>query len=112
MTILCFHDDADRYDFPVSAHVSVDYGLLFMVTKYGYLYLCDMETSACLCCTRVSMDIIFTSTLNGDTQGILGVSRGGQVITVDLKKEMLISYVRDKAKKRNQANRLERAINQ
>lgn len=59
--------------------VSTEYGLLFVVTKYGYLYLCDMETGMCLCCTRISADVIFTSTLNTDTQGILGVTRAGQV---------------------------------
>lgn len=62
-----------------SFQVSTEYGLLFVVTKYGYLYMCDMETAMCLCCTRISVDVIFTSTLNTDTQGILGVTRGGQV---------------------------------
>ena len=59
--------------------VSGEYGLLLLLTKYGYLYLCEMETSSCLCCTRVSLDIIFTSTLNTATQGIIGVTRSGQV---------------------------------
>lgn len=60
--------------------VSEEYGLLYMVTKYGYLYLCDMETAACLCVTRVSIDIVFTSTLNSISQGILGVTRTGRVM--------------------------------
>lgn len=103
-------DDADHYDFPISLHVSCKYGLLFVMTKYGYLYLCDMETAACLCCTRVSLNVIFTSTLNTDTQGIVGVTRAGQIVTVDIKKDGFIKYVRDTAKKTNQANRLEKAI--
>lgn len=105
-----FLDDLERYDFPISVQVSTEYGLLFVVTKYGYLYLCDMETAMCLCCTRISVDVIFTSTLNTDTQGILGVTRGGQVITVDLKKDGFISYLRETTKKSCSANRLEKAI--
>nr|KAG5687623.1 hypothetical protein BaRGS_020024 [Batillaria attramentaria] len=105
-----FLDDMERYDFPISLQVSTEYGLLFVVTKYGYLYLCDMETAMCLCCTRISVDVIFTSTLNTDTQGILGVTRGGQVITVDLKKDGFISYLRETTKKSCSANRLEKAI--
>ncbi|KAK7465911.1 hypothetical protein BaRGS_00037521 [Batillaria attramentaria] len=130
-----FLDDMERYDFPISLQVSTEYGLLFVVTKYGYLYLCDMETAVsteygllfvvtkygylylcdmetamCLCCTRISVDVIFTSTLNTDTQGILGVTRGGQVITVDLKKDGFISYLRETTKKSCSANRLEKAI--
>lgn len=105
-----FLDDTERYDFPISVQVSTEYGLLFVVTKYGYLYLCDMETGMCLCCTRISADVIFTSTLNTDTQGILGVTRAGQVITVDLKKDGFISYLRETTRKSCSANRLEKAI--
>ncbi|XP_052245570.1 clathrin heavy chain-like isoform X2 [Dreissena polymorpha] len=105
-----FEEDMEHYDFPVALHVSIEYGLLFLLTKYGYLYLCDMETSTCVCSTKVSKDIIFTSALNSDTHGIIGVTRNGQVLTVDIKKETLINYVRDTAKKGNQADRLERAI--
>ncbi|KAJ8312567.1 hypothetical protein KUTeg_009940, partial [Tegillarca granosa] len=53
--VIQFIDDVNRYDFPVSLHVSTNYKLLFMVTKYGHMYLCDMETAACLCCTRISL---------------------------------------------------------
>lgn len=105
-----FYDGADTYDFPVSLHVSEKYGLLFTITKYGYLYLSDMETAACLCCNKISNFIMFTSTLNTDTQGIMGVTRGGQVMTIKIKKEGLVSHVRDKAKRTNQADRLEKAI--
>ncbi|KAK7087962.1 clathrin heavy chain 2-like [Littorina saxatilis] len=105
-----FLDDMERYDFPISLQVSTEYGLLFVVTKYGYLYMCDMETAMCLCCTRISVDVIFASTLNTDTQGILGITRGGQVLTVDLKKDGFISYLRETTKKSGSANRLEKAI--
>ncbi|KAL4223945.1 hypothetical protein ACF0H5_017404 [Mactra antiquata] len=105
-----FEQDKEHYDFPVALHVSCEYGLVFVLTKYGYLYLCDMETSTVLCSMKVSLDIIFTSTLNTETQGFIGVTRSGQVLAVDIKKETLINYVRDTAKKQNQANRLERAI--
>ncbi|XP_050410049.1 clathrin heavy chain 2 [Patella vulgata] len=104
-------DDPDRYDFPVSLQVSSEYGLLFVITKYGYLYICDIQTATCLCCARISMDIIFASALNTDTQGILGVTRGGQVLTIDLEKDSLISYLRETGKKSYQATRLEKAIN-
>lgn len=105
-----FEQDFEHYDFPVALHVSAECGLVFMLTKYGCLYLCEMETSTCLCSARVSVDIIFTSTLNSETQGFLGVSRSGQVLAVDIKKEGLINYVRETSKKGNQADRLERAI--
>lgn len=109
-TEIRFSDDLDRYDFPVSLQVSGEYGLLYVLTKYGYLYLCDMETAACLCVTRVSPEIIFTSTLNSATQGILGITRSGRILSVDIKRDVLLSQVRESAKWANQASRLERAI--
>jgi hypothetical protein len=39
-----------------------------------------METAACLCCNKISNYIMFTSTLNTDTQGVMGVTRGGRGI--------------------------------
>ncbi|CAI9724356.1 clathrin heavy chain-like [Octopus vulgaris] len=109
-TEIQFTDDTERYDFPISIQVSEEYGLLYMVTKYGYLYLCDMETAACLCVTRVSIDIVFTSTLNSISQGILGVTRTGRILSVDIKKDLLIAQIRESAKWANQANRLERVM--
>ncbi|XP_055862218.1 clathrin heavy chain 1-like [Biomphalaria glabrata] len=107
---LHFLDDMERYDFPVSLQISVDYGLLFVVTKYGYLYMCDMETAMCLCCTRVSVDVIFAAVLNTNSQGILAITRGGQVITVDLKKDGFISFLREQVKTAYRANRFEQVI--
>ncbi|KAH9525735.1 hypothetical protein Btru_002226 [Bulinus truncatus] len=107
---LHFLDDIERYDFPVSLQISVDYGLLFVVTKYGYLYMCDMETAMCLCCTRVSVDVIFAAVLNTNSQGILAITRGGQVITVDLKKDGFISFLREQVKTAYRANRFEQVI--
>ncbi|BFZ04770.1 hypothetical protein BsWGS_07809 [Bradybaena similaris] len=107
---LHFLDDLERYDFPVSLQISVDYGLLFVVTKYGYLYMCDMETAMCLCCTRVAVDVIFAAVLNTNTQGILAITRGGQVITIDLKKDGFITYLREQVKTAYRANRFEKAI--
>lgn len=69
-----------------------------------------METAACLCVTRVSPEIIFTSTLNSATQGILGITRSGRILSVDIKRDVLLSQVRESAKWANQASRLERAI--
>ncbi|XP_059169269.1 clathrin heavy chain-like isoform X1 [Physella acuta] len=107
---LHFLDDLERYDFPISLQISVDYGLLFVVTKYGYLYMCDMETAMCLCCTRVAVDVIFAAALNTNSQGILAITRGGQVITVDLKKDGFISFLREQVKTAYRANRFEKVI--
>ncbi|XP_023240069.1 clathrin heavy chain 2-like isoform X3 [Centruroides sculpturatus] len=103
-----FSDLWDLYDFPVSIQVSAKYGLAYVVTKYGTLHIYDLETAAHLATHTVCTDIIFTTTLHHDTQGILAISRNGQVLAVDVKRETLINHVRDVIKKPHIAERLKR----
>ncbi|XP_064612592.1 clathrin heavy chain 2-like [Liolophura sinensis] len=105
-----YYDDTDRYDFPVSIQVSTEYGLFYVVTKYGYMYVCDMETAACLCISRVSHCVVFCLALNSKTQGIIGVNRDGQVLTVNIKKDGFLTCVRETGRKKSQAKRLEKAM--
>ncbi|CAH1800893.1 unnamed protein product [Owenia fusiformis] len=103
-------EDDGRFDFPISLQVSTTYGLLFMVSKYGTFYLYDLETACCIFWVRISDDVVFSTTPTSNQDGILGVSRNGQIIRVDLKKQMLVSYVRKICRKSNIADRLERVL--
>ncbi|XP_041348290.1 clathrin heavy chain-like [Gigantopelta aegis] len=95
-----FLDSFGKYDFPTTIQVSSRYGVLFMITKYSVLYICDMETAAPLICSGISNDIIITATLNTKTQGILGISKDGMVIFVNLQKTKFV-YKRKHAVKKN-----------
>lgn len=59
--------------------MSADTGLLFVVTKYSWLYICDMESATYLTHLSLSSDIIFSTTLNTLTQGLLVINTAGQV---------------------------------
>lgn len=61
--------------------VSLALGLVYVVTKFGYLYMCDFETAMPLCCCTICPDIVFSTALNQETQGIVAISRNGQVKT-------------------------------
>ena len=43
-------------------------GLLYVVTKYGQMYVCDLETATVLFASAVSTSIIFATALNTNTQ--------------------------------------------
>ena len=60
--------------------MSVTNGLLYVVTKYAQLYLCDMETATCLCSVTLSSHIIFTTAVNTRTGGLMCVNTAGQVV--------------------------------
>ena len=56
-------------------------GLLYVVTKYGSMYVCDMSTAQCLCQVYISKDVVFTSSLITGGSSLIVVNRAGQVRT-------------------------------
>lgn len=105
---LVFEDDWEKYDFPVSVQVSITLGLVFIITKYGQLHLCDLESGQFLSKTRVCADILFVATISSDGMGVLTISRNGQVILISVKAAIIASYVRHSLQRPLIAERLEK----
>lgn len=66
-------------DFPVAMQISTKYDIIYMITKYGYIHLYDLETGTCIYMNRISGDTIFVTAPYEPTSGIIGVNRKGQV---------------------------------
>jgi clathrin heavy chain len=66
-------------DFPVAMQASNKYDIVYLITKYGYIHLYDLESAACIYMNRISSDTIFVTAPHETTGGILGVNRKGQV---------------------------------
>jgi clathrin heavy chain len=66
-------------DFPVSMQVSKKYNIIFLVTKFGYIHLYDLETGICIYMNRISGETIFVTAERENGSGIVGVNRKGQV---------------------------------
>jgi hypothetical protein len=58
---------------------SPKHGIVYLVTKFGYVHLYDVESAACLYMNRISSETIFVTCLYELTHGIMGVNRKGQV---------------------------------
>ncbi|KEI41487.1 uncharacterized protein L969DRAFT_58574 [Mixia osmundae IAM 14324] len=80
-------------DFPVSMQVSKRYGIAYMVTKYGFIHLYDLESGACIYMNRISGDTIFVTAEHEATSGIIGVNRKGQVLSVSVDENNIIPHV-------------------
>jgi len=65
--------------------MSVGVGLLYVVTKYSHLYLCDVETATCLHNVSLSSHIIFTTAVSSSMGGLLCVNTAGQVSVICLR---------------------------
>ena len=80
-------------DFPVAMQVSQKYSVIYMVTKYGFIHLYDLETAACIFMNRISSETIFTTAPDSDSSGIVGVNRKGQVLSVSVDETTIIPYL-------------------
>ncbi|OAJ39008.1 hypothetical protein, variant [Batrachochytrium dendrobatidis JEL423] len=80
-------------DFPVAMQVSQKYDIIFLVTKYGFIHLYDLETGVCIYMNRISGDTIFVTADLDATSGIIGVNRKGQVLSVSIDEENTIPYI-------------------
>ena len=72
--------------------VSAAYGLMYVFSKYGHMYICDIESAVCLISTHVSTSIVFSTSLNTSTQGVVAISRSGQVCLHQYSIQHILKY--------------------
>nr|POF03005.1 putative clathrin heavy chain [Quercus suber] len=80
-------------DFPVAMQVSRKFKVIYLVTKYGFIHLYDLETGTAIFMNRISSDTIFTTAGDQDGSGIVGVNRKGQVLSVSVDENTIIPYL-------------------
>ncbi|RSH92447.1 hypothetical protein EHS25_008863 [Saitozyma podzolica] len=80
-------------DFPVAMQVSQKHGIIYLVTKFGFIHLYDIESGACIYMNRISGETIFTTAECEQLNGIIGVNRKGQVLSVSVDEETIVPYV-------------------
>ncbi|CAI9724428.1 clathrin heavy chain 1 isoform X1 [Octopus vulgaris] len=80
-------------DFPVAMQTSNKHNVIFLITKYGYIHLYDIETATCIYMNRISGDTIFVTAPHEPTNGIIGVNRKGQVLSVSIEEDNVVQYI-------------------
>ncbi|KAI2792259.1 putative clathrin heavy chain [Penicillium oxalicum] len=80
-------------DFPVAMQVSTKYDIVYLVTKYGFIHLYDLETGTCIFMNRISSETIFTTAADTEGAGLVGVNRKGQVLSVSVDESTVIDYL-------------------
>ncbi|KAG2056844.1 clathrin heavy chain 1 [Suillus hirtellus] len=80
-------------DFPVAMQVSKKHGIIFLVTKYGFIHLYDLDSGACVYMNRISGDTIFVTAEHELSNGIIGVNKKGQVLSVSVDEQTIIPYI-------------------
>jgi clathrin heavy chain len=80
-------------DFAVSIHLSEKHGVIFMITKAGYLFVFDVQTASMLMRTKVSQDSVFIATSSAATGGCIFINRKGQVMSVKVNEPVIVGYI-------------------
>ncbi|KAG8597249.1 hypothetical protein GDO81_002222 [Engystomops pustulosus] len=79
-------------DFPVAMQIGAKHGVIYLITKYGYIHLYDLESGACIYMNRISADTIFVTAPHEPTSGIIGVNKKGQVLSVCVEEDNIVNY--------------------
>ena len=83
-------------DFPVVVHTVEKYGILFIVTKFGYLFVYVMGSAALIYRQKITTSLIFRSVKNTKTDGCICANRDGQLLAINVDQQNLISYIMNK----------------
>lgn len=73
--------------------VSKKHGIIYLVTKYGFIHLYDLESGACLYMNRISGETIFVTAEHEASNGIIGVNKKGQVLSVSVDEQTIVPYI-------------------
>ncbi|XP_029653923.2 clathrin heavy chain 1-like [Octopus sinensis] len=69
-------------------------GLIFFLTKYGCLYIQEVESAQTIFQNRISQQPIFLTCPQSSTNGFLGISRSGQVLSISVNDAGIIQHVK------------------
>ncbi|KAA8549428.1 hypothetical protein F0562_001099 [Nyssa sinensis] len=92
-------------DFPVAMQMSHKYGLIFVITKLGLLFVYDLETATAVYRNRISPDPIFLTTEASSIGGFYAINRRGQILLATVNEATIVPFVS------GQLNNLELAVN-
>lgn len=62
-------------DFPVAMQISDKYGLVYVITKLGLLFVYDLQTATAVYRNRISPDPIFLTAYSPTTGGFYAINR-------------------------------------
>ncbi|CAM6119092.1 unnamed protein product [Calypogeia fissa] len=80
-------------DFPVAMQISQKYGLIYVITKLGLLFVYDLETATAVYRNRISPDPIFLTADAPSVGGFYAVNRRGQVLLATVNEATIVPFV-------------------
>ena len=73
--------------------ISAKYGILIIITKFGFLYYYELTTVSLIFRTRISQETIFIGAKNSKTDGAFAITKGGALLSINFDDNNLINYI-------------------
>lgn len=70
-------------DFPVLMHTVEKYGILFIITKMGFLFVYEIGSANLLLRQRITDNLIFVKCKNTKTDGMICVNKSGKIYAIN-----------------------------
>lgn len=80
-------------DLPIALYICKENGMIKMISKLGFLYLFDIYSGKAVYRGRITADMVFKTTINSSTGGILAITRTGQLLHVEIDYNLLVTYI-------------------
>ena len=74
-------------------HIAQKYGLLYIISKFGHLFIYELTTGALLFRQSISQDSVFIGSKNSINDGILVISKSGSLISAAIDEKSYIAHL-------------------
>jgi clathrin heavy chain len=71
-------------DFPVLMQAAPKFGIIFIITKFGYLFMYEAQRASLVYRQRITDQLIFVSVRNMTTDGMICINKVGQVFAINV----------------------------
>lgn len=72
---------------------SPKYGVVFLITKFGYLYMYEVSTAALLFRQKFTDQLCVVATRNTKTDGLIVINKAGNIYAINVEENNLIPYI-------------------
>ena len=80
-------------DFPVVLHIIDKYGMVFLITNTGVLYVYEITSGALVFRSKISEDPCLFSAKNSKTGGIYVINKKGKLLQINVDEKNLINFI-------------------
>jgi clathrin heavy chain len=91
-------------DFPIFMTFQNDLGLIFLLTKFGILFVFEASEGSLLLRSKISENHLLTGCNNLNSKGCLLVSKSGDLIHISVEEQAMVNFIKNSTHIKNNTN--------